>query len=94
MAHGRRQVRLGFSYLDSQMVREDDETFADHGAEHCYSVLVETGVYSPASDLSHQLSAGRHLGDLNSNSVLKTPAFVEKDIYSAVQMIFERETFT
>jgi len=79
---------------ETQMVDYDDPTFADHGAEQCYSVLVETGVYSASYPLSQMgMSLVRHLGELSGNSVLKTPTFVEKDLLSAVKMIFRRECF-
>jgi len=39
------------------------------------------------------MSLVRHLGELSGNSVLKTPTFVEKDLLSAVKMIFRRECF-
>lgn len=61
--------------------------------QHCYSVLVETGVYSKCHGKMNG-SVGLTAVHPVQSEILKIPSFNEADLFSAVEMIFKRENFT
>jgi hypothetical protein len=62
------------------------------GAEHCYSVLVETGVFS--SDSKESLSLDHSPRDfLPAESSFQEPTYTVGNVLEAVELIFEKQNF-
>ena len=66
------------------------------GAENCYSILVETGVYSKDSKDQDKVILNHSPRDflpLNDSQILE-PTIIVPDVATAVETIFEREAFS
>ena len=62
------------------------------GAENCYSILVETGVYSGKDD--HNVTLKHSPRDfLPANESLKNPTEIAPNVLKAVEAVFEKEDF-
>lgn len=65
----------------------------DSGAENCYSVLVETGVYS--TDSKHTVTLEHSPRDfLPVQESFSEPTHTVKNVYEAVDLIFKQENYT
>ena len=66
------------------------------GAENCYSILVETGVYSKDSKDQDKVILNHSPRDflpINDTQILE-PTIIVPDVANAVETIFEREDFS
>jgi len=69
-----------------------DERLMESGAENCYSVLVETGVYS--TDSKHTVTLDHSPRDfLPVQDSYSEPTFSVKNVYEAVDLIFKQEKY-
>ena len=63
------------------------------GAENCYSVLVETGVFS--TDTKHTVTLEHSPRDfLPVQESFSEPTHTVKNVYEAVDLIFKQEKYT
>jgi len=71
---------------------EASQELSDPGAENCYSVLVETGVYS--TDSKHTATLDHSPRDfLPVQDSYSEPTFTVKNVYEAVDLIFKQENY-
>lgn len=64
----------------------------NQGAENCYSILVETGVYSGSNDYNTNLNHSPR-DFLPVEESYKTPTMIAPHVLNAVEAIFERENY-
>ena len=67
-----------------------------NGAEHCFSVLVETGVYSPTSAGAQDFATLNHSPRdfLPVEESYQEPTYVVRNVLEAVNLIFEKQKFS
>ena len=68
------------------------ENKEDQGAKSCYSILVETGVYSGSKDQNMALNHSQR-DFLSVEDIYKEPTIIVSDCAKAVDAIYEREKF-
>jgi len=88
--------QLTLSRSIEHLIGADDDGEAeamDSGAENCYSVLVETGVYS--TDSKHTVTLEHSPRDfLPVTASFSEPTHTVKNVYEAVDLIFKQENYT
>ena len=64
----------------------------NEGAENCYSILVETGVYSGVKDHNTNLNHSQR-DFLPVEESYQEPTFITADVLKAVETVFKNENY-